>query len=132
MSNLDCNIACFNTPRSKTPVRVNTSSCLASPIKKRSKSGSNLTPLTLSTAKINLLKFNHSKTRKTSQTCPCEKNLSSSPGNNNSWICCSQYNQWWHSSYAQILSKDLVRYSKYHNHYSHLFYVAKEVSSNKI
>ena len=96
MSNLDCNISCFNTPRSKIPVRVNTSSCLVLPIKTRSKNG----PLTLSTAKklqeskLNLLKFNHSKTRTTSQTRPCEKNESSSPENNYSWICCSQCNQW--------------------------------------
>ena len=63
--------------------------------------------------------------------CPCEKNLSSSSPENNSWICCSQCNQWWHSSYAQILSKDLVKYFKYHNHYYCLFCVIKEVSSNK-
>ena len=53
------------------------------------------------------------------------------PENNNSWICCLQCNQWWHSSCNQILSKDLVKYSKYHIHYSCLFYVVKEVSSNK-
>ena len=137
MSNLDCNISCLNTPRSKIPVRVNTSSCLASPSKTRSKSGPNFTLLTLSTAnklqgsKLNLLKFNHSKTRTTSQTCPCEKNLSSSSPEDNSWICCSECNQWWHSSCAQILSKDLVKYSKYHIHYSCVFCVVKEVSSNK-
>ena len=66
MINLHCNISCFNTPRK------NTSSCLASPIKTRSKSGPNLTPLTLVTAKklqeckLILLKFNYSKTRRTS------------------------------------------------------------------
>ena len=47
MSNLDRNISCFNTPRSKIPVRVNTSNHLASPIKTRSKSGPNIMPLTL-------------------------------------------------------------------------------------
>ena len=99
MSNLDCNISCLNTPKGKIPVRVNTSGCLASPIKTRSKSMPNFEPLTLSTAKklqeskLNLLKFNHSKTRTTSQTCPCEKNLSSSSPENDSWICCSQCNQ---------------------------------------
>ena len=76
------NLSNFNTPRSKIPVRVDTSSCLASPIKTRSKSGPNFTPLTLSTAKklqgskLNLLKFNNSKTRTASckqQTSPCEK-----------------------------------------------------------
>ena len=72
------------TPRSEIPVRVNTSNCLASPIKIRSKSWSNFTSLSLSTAKkleeskLNLVKFNHSKTRTTSQRCPWEKNLSSS------------------------------------------------------
>ena len=137
MSSLDCDISGFNTPRTKVPMRVNTFSCLASPIKTRSKSGPNFTPFTLSTtkklqqSKLNLLKFNHSKTRTTSQTCPCENNLSSSSENNNSWICCSQCHQWWHSSCAQVLFKDLVKYSKYHIHYSCLFCVVKEVSSNK-
>ena len=79
------NLSNFNTPRSKIPVRVDTSSCLASPIKTRSKSGPSFTPLTLSIAKklqgskLNLLKFNNSKTRTASckqQTSPCEKNLS--------------------------------------------------------
>ena len=122
ISNLDWNISCFNTP--KIPVRVNTSSCLASPIKTRSKRGANFTPLTLSTAKtlqesqLNLLKFNHSKTRATSQ-------------NNYSWICCLQCNQWWHSSCVEILSKDLVKYSKYQIYYSCLFCVVKEVSRNE-
>ena len=134
------NLSNFNTPRSKIPVRVDTSSCLALSIKTRSKSGPNFTPLTLSTAKklqgskLNLLKFNNSKTRTASckqQTSPCEKNLSSSPKNNNSWICCLHCNQCNHSSCAQILSKDLVKYSKYHIHYSCLFCVVKEVSSNK-
>ena len=81
MSNLHCNISCFNTPRK------NISSCLASPIKTRSKSGPNLTPLTLVTAKklqdskLILLKFNYSKTRRTSQRYPCKKNLPSIPEN---------------------------------------------------
>ena len=75
-----------------------------------------------------MLKFNHSKTRTTSQMCPCEKNLSSTSPENNYWICYSQCNQWWHSSCTQILTKDLVKYSKY---YSCLFCVVKEVSSNK-
>ena len=135
MSNSDRNISCYNTPRSKIPVRVNTSSCLASPVKTRSKSGPNFTPLTQNTAKklqeskLNLLKFNHIKTRTTSQTSSYEKNLSLSSPENNSQICCSQCNQWWHSSCAQILFKDLVKYSKYHIHYSCLFCVVKEVSS---
>ena len=51
MSNLDCNISYFNTPRDRITVRVNIFSSLASPIKTRSKSGPNFTPLTLSTAK---------------------------------------------------------------------------------
>ena len=62
--------------------------------------------------------------------CPCEKNLSLSSPENNSWICCLQCNQWWHSSCAQILSKDLVKYSKYHIYYCCLFCVFKEVSRN--
>ena len=128
MSNLNCNISCFNTPRSKIPVRVNTFSCLASPIKRRSKGGPNFTPLTLNTATTPLT---HSTTRTTSQTCPCENNLSSFPENNYTWICCSECNQWWHSSCAQILSKDLLKYSKYHIHYSCLFCVVKQGSSNK-
>ena len=133
MSNLDCNISYFNTRRDRITVRVNIFSSLASPIKTRSKSGPNFTPLTLSTAKklqeskLTLLKFNHSKTRTTSQTCSCEKNLSTSPENNISWVCCSQCNQCWLSSCAQIFSKDLVKYSKYHIHYS----VVKKVSCNK-
>ena len=115
MSNLDCNISCLYTPRSKILVRVNTSNHLVSPIKTRSKSGLNFTPLTLSTAKkLQESKFNYSKTRTTSQMCPCEKNPSSTPENNYSWICCSQCNRWWHSSYDQIPSKDLVKYYKYH------------------
>ena len=87
MSKLNCTISCFiNTPTGKIPVRVNTSSCLASPIKTRSKSWPNFPPFTLSTAKklqepdLILPKFNHSKTR-TSKTCLCEKNLSSSSEN---------------------------------------------------
>ena len=137
MSNLDCNISYFKTPRNRIPVRVNITSSLASPIKTRSKSGPNFTPITLSNAKklqeskLTLLKFNHSKTRTTSQTCSCEKNLSTSPENNNSWVCCSQCNQYWLSSCAQLFSKDLVKYSKYHIHCSCLFSVVKEVSSNK-
>ena len=76
------NLSCFNTPTRKIPVRVITSSFLASPIKTGSKGGPNFTPLTPSTAKkllefkLDLLKFNHSKTRTTSQMCPSEKNLS--------------------------------------------------------
>ena len=81
MSNLHYNISCFNIPRK------NISSCLASPIKTRSKSGPNLTPLTLVTAKklqdskLILLKFSYSKTRRTSQRYPCKKNLPSIPEN---------------------------------------------------
>ena len=94
MGNSDCNISCLNTPRSKILVTGNTSSCLAFPIKTRSKSGANFAPLTLRTAKnlqeskLNVFMFSYSKTRTTSQICPCEKNLSSSSPENNSWICC--------------------------------------------
>ena len=71
MSKLECII--YNSPRSKISVRVETSSHLVSPITTRSKNGSNFTLPTLSIAKqlqefqLNLNKFNHSKTRKTSQ-----------------------------------------------------------------
>ena len=61
---------------------------------------------------------------------PCEKNLSSNP-ENNSWICGSQCNQCWRPSCTQILSKDLVKYSKYNIHHYFLFCVIKEDSSNK-
>ena len=131
MINLHCNISCFNTPRK------NISSCLASPIKTKSKSSPNLTPLTLVTAKklqeskLILLKFNYSKTRRTSQRYPCKKNLPSISENDYSQIYCSQCNQWWHSPCTRIIPKDLVKYSKYHILYPFFILVFKEVSSNK-
>lgn len=80
---------------------------------------------------LNLLKFNYSKARTMSQTCPYEKNLSSSPEHNYFRIYCLQCNQQWHSCFVQFLSKDLVKYTKYLIHCSYLFYVVKGISSNK-
>ena len=83
-------------------------------------------------SKLNLLKFYHSKSRTTSHTTmPLWEESIPNPRNNYSWICCSQCNLCWYSSCVQILPKDLVKYSKYHIHYSCLFFVVKEVSSNE-
>ena len=84
----------------------------------------------LQKSKLNLLKFNHSKTRTTSHhKCAPVKIIYQSNPENNSWICCSHCNQWWHFSCAQILSKDLVKYFKYHILYSCSFFVVKEACS---
>ena len=64
--------------------------------------------------------------------CPCEKNLSlSSPeGLPTHNIKAERKLPKFCPKAAQILSKDLVKYSKYHIHYCCLFCVFKEVSSN--
>ena len=101
----------INTPEHTT---------ILSPIKTLSKTGSNFQPLILSVVKRNKNKGNKlkdkteelqtnlsedsfsSKSRKTQSCCPCQKEIE-----NNSWICYSNCNQWWHTSCAARNLKDL-------------------------